>query len=262
MKTLDICLHIGPPIVLLSLIFILLRRQLHRDFRIFFLYMFYVPVATALQMAVMHRPAAYFWLYWSTEAGYGILALLVLREIFHRVFAVVYANYRWFRFLLPAIVIFSLGLSLWEVLQHPFGREDLPGVVNAIYWFDLGAHLVEGGVLLLLLALTAVLPIAWRRYEFGILAGFGLNASLTIIAYVLRFDLGRSCEVFFRYGPPIAYLFATLVWLRVFFRPPRSNCHPQMGLEEVERAILQFWTGLRQIKRAFGFRQVNTISPF
>lgn len=259
MRFFDISLYFASPIVLLGLIIIFVRRRLSPEFPVFFAYLLYVPVTAVLRMSVNYHSPAYFWLYWSTEAGFGIFALLVLREVFHRVFAVAYASYRWFGFLLPATVFIIVGFTLWETIYHPLWPRHIPWIISAIYWFDFGVHLLEGMILLLVLALTIAFPVSWRQYEFGILAGFGLNASVTMMAYLFRFQGGHAYENFFRYGPPVAYFLATLIWLHAFFRPPAPSRHPQMDLEEL-LAIVRRWKHLlEKIEKAVGLRR-RTIS--
>ena len=260
MQTLDFSLYLASPIVLLGLIVIFLRRKLNKEFPLFFIYMLYVPVTAALRMSVMYHQAANFWVFWTTEAIYGALGLLVLREVFHRLFALSYASYRWFRLLLPVAMSLILTFTLWETIYHPLHRGSLSPIVSAIYWFDLGVHLLEGIILLLVLVLTLGFPLSWRRYEFGILAGFGLNACVTIIAYVLRFQLGGGYEMFFRYGPPLAYLVTTAIWLHAFLGAPDSTQRPEIDIDEAMALLIRAKDGLASVKRLLGWRR-RALSP-
>jgi hypothetical protein len=111
-----------------------------------------------------------------------------------------------------------------------------------------------------LLALTLAFPVEWRQYEFGILAGFGLNASITMIAYLLRFEWGSSFETFFRYGPPVAYFLATLIWLHAFFHPPQPMPRSQMDYQEMLGVVRRSRELLEKIEKALGLRR-RVISP-
>jgi hypothetical protein len=117
MTTVDILLHLAPALVLLFLGWIFVRRRLNRELPLFFAYMLYVLLATGGRISVIHRSSPFFWVFWSTEAGFGVFALLVMREVFHRVFALAYAS----------------GLKPWAVLYSRFaaksdnpGRDELP----------------------------------------------------------------------------------------------------------------------------------------
>src|SRR5215469_15130786 len=257
----DLFLSFTAPAILLVLALIFLRRKLYREFPLFFTYVVYSAVGGALRETAIHHQFLYFWLYWISEALYGILALLVLREAFYRVFALPHAAYRWFRFLLPIIVLLILSLSMWEMAQHPLGTGTAGRMVSAIYWFDFGVHALEGAILLLVLALTLMFPVAWRRYEFGILTGYGISACVTMLADLLRFALGSRYETFFRYGPPIAYVLATLIWLHAFLVPPENPPRAQMGLDEMLGIMRRSREWLEWIKRVFGFRRQPLAPP-
>src|SRR5215472_13763508 len=251
----DLILSFTAPAILLVLALIIVRRRLYREFPLFFTYVVFSAVVGALRETAIDHRFLYFWLYWITEALYGILALLVLREVFNRVFALPYEDYRWFRFLLPAALFIILGFSFLEAVIHPSGGGYIPRLITAIYWFDLGVHALEGTVLLLVVALIVVFPVAWRQHEFGILAGFGVSACITILADLMMLQAGSRYETFFRYGPPIAYVLATFVWLHAFLLPaqsrPQSQLHPDEMLEIVRRSRKL----LEKIERALGLRR-------
>ena len=248
----DLILSFAPPAILAVTAIISVRRKLHREFMFFFIYVMYSAIVGVLRETVVNGPFLYFWFYWITEAVYGILALLVLREVFHRIFALPYAMYRWFRFLLPITVAIILSISMWEMAYHPFGYSMVGRWMSAIYWFDLGVHALEAMILLLVLALTLVFPIAWRKYEFGILIGFGMSACVTMLADLLRFEGGSTYEVFFRYGPPMAYVLAALIWLHAFLRPPQNQRRSQMDLDEMLGVVRRSREILGKIEKALG----------
>lgn len=252
----DLILTLAPPTILLVLAVIFFRRKLHRDFLFFFIYVLYSVGAGVMLVAVAGRPTLYFWLYWITEALNAILALLVLREIFHRIFALPFAMYRWVRFLVPSTVVIILTIAIREMVYRPLGRGIVGRLVSAIYWFDVGVHALEGTILLLIVGLTLIFPVKWRsrQYELGILAGFGISAAVSMIADLLRLLRGNSYETFFRYGPPIAYVLATLIWLHVFTSPLQTLFQPQMDWDEMQGVMRRSRELLQWIKRIFGLR--------
>jgi hypothetical protein len=52
-----------------------------------------------------------------------------------------------------------------------------------------------------------------------------------MFSMLLRFELGRNYEALFRYGPPVGYIIATLIWLHAFVYRPTIGLTPQMALE-------------------------------
>jgi len=251
----DLILSFTAPAILLALALIMVRRRLYREFPVFFTYVVFSAIVGALRETAVDHRFLYFWLYWITEAFYGMLALLVLREVFHRVFALPYDAYRWFRYLLPSALLMILGLSFSEAVIHPQGAGYIPRLITAIYWFDLGVHALEGTVLLLVIALIVVFPVAWRQHEFGILAGFGISACTTMLADVLVLNAGSRYETFFRYGPPIAYVLATFIWLHAFLQPPQSRPQSQLHPDEMLEIVQRSRKLLEKIERALGLRR-------
>ena len=235
----DLLLRFTTPVLLLVLIILLVRRKQHREFPVFFAYVTFSIVADSARQIASGHPADYFIVYWAAEAFYGILALLVLREVFHRVFVVEYDLHPWVRYLLPFTVVLILSFSIYQGIQHTTGYSKIRYIKEMIYWFDLGVHTFQGALLLLLLGLRVIFPVRWLRYEFGIIAGFGCNAVFTMSADLLHFDFGSSYEAFFRYGPPIGFILATLIWLQAFYRPPeeikRTGHDPQEILDLMRR---------------------------
>ena len=78
----DLLLRLTAPLILLALIVVLIRRKLYRQFPVFFVYLAYALSASGLRIAVKSQPKSYFVIYWSADIIYGILALLVIREVF------------------------------------------------------------------------------------------------------------------------------------------------------------------------------------
>jgi hypothetical protein len=233
---------------------IVVRRRLYKEFPAFFCYIVYVPIATALRISVTGRPTPYYWLYWITEGIYGAAEMLVITEVFRRVFILEFESERWFRALLPITIFLMFGFSLWQTVYHPLGRR-IPVAVNAIYWFDLGVHLLEGAILGMLIFLRTVFPVRWRPREFGILVGFGVAASFTFFAYLMRFEWGSRYELFFRYGPPAGYILATLVWLHAFLGPQEAKPKTERDAEERLGMIRRYQAMLEKMKRFVGMKR-------
>lgn len=253
----DLVLSFTAPVILLGLGGLFFRRKLYREFPLFFAYILYVPFADLLRISVTGRPTPYYWVYWITEGIYGVAEVLVITEVFRRVFAMEYEFRRWFRAILPVTIVLIFGFSLWQTVFHPLGRR-IPRIVNAIYWFDLGVHLLEGAILGLLVVLRTFYPVHWRTREFGILIGFGVAASFTLFAYLARFEWGSRYELFFRYGPPAGYILATLVWLHAFLRPLEARPRTEMDAEEMLGIVRRYQALLEKMKRSVGMKRAST----
>lgn len=255
MNIVDFILSFIAPVILLVLAGILVRRRVYTEFPLFFGYILYsAAVGILRETAIQHR-LLYYWLYWITEGIYGAAEVLVITEVFRWIFVLEHAAQRWFRAILPIIILLISGFSLWQTVFHPLGRR-IPWEVNAIYWFDFGVHLLEGVILALLPILIKFFPVSSKPREFGILLGFGVAASFTLLAYLMRFEWGSRYELFFRYGPPAGYILATLVWLHAFLTPVEARPKTEMDAEEMLGVMRRYRALMKKIKRFMGMKKI------
>jgi hypothetical protein len=243
----DLILTLSVQAMLLGLLVILVRKRLHIQFPLFSSYVLYALLVETIRLSLMHDPLVYAQLYWATEAIYAILALLVIREVYRHLFPIEYQAYRWLRMMLAATIVLILSFSCWEALKNPPEHGHIRQMVSFVYWFDLGVHALEGLLFLLLVLLRVVLPVAWRRHEFGILIGLGLPAAVTTVADLLRFEQGSRYELLFRYAPPIAYILATMIWLQAFLHPPEQQRAVTISMQEMEAVLRRDSEELKKI---------------
>ncbi len=261
MSIAEISLYLASPLVLLVLVIIFVQRRLTREFPIFFAYMLYVPVTALLRVSVVHHPKMQFWLYWSTEAIYGVFALMVLSEVLGRLFSLAHEADRWLRWVLPIGVVLVLGFVLLQTIYRPLIDGRVSHLRASIYWFDVGVHLLEGSILIFVLVLRSRFPVLWKRRELGILVGFAINAAIAITAFVLRFELGKQYEAFFRYSQALAYLMATLIWLVAFLGPPEPNHRSRGSVDEMLDEVKEGKGFLKWIERGLGLRRCISDLP-
>jgi hypothetical protein len=63
----------------------------------------------------------------------------------------------------------------------------------------------------------------WEYYPVGIVTGFAVLALGSWAAYASVSGFGTKLNVVGKYGPPLAYFIAVLIWLRTFLPPPRPD---------------------------------------
>ena len=221
--------------LMLMLLTLLIRRKQHRKFSWFAAYVVFFILAFVARITASHQSNnAWFIAFWFTDVILGALALLAIRQVFHRVLEVEYRLFRWMRFLLPVTLVLISGFSIYEGIQALDQHQKIMAMVNG---FDIGVHAFEATLLFLLLALRFLFPARWLRYEFGILTGYALNSIVTITADLLWLKLGSSYFWFYRFGPGIAYMLTELIWLWVFFVPPKAIEESNSGLEEFHAPV-------------------------
>src|SRR5438045_4519653 len=99
-------------------IFVLMgRRNLYRRFPLFAFYIAYLILATILRSLFLSNQHIYFYVYWFTEPGEILLAILAVHESFRAVFRAFYLLW-WFRFLFPGAIAAALTYAAWHAYVH------------------------------------------------------------------------------------------------------------------------------------------------
>lgn len=207
-----------PIIVLVFIDCIFIQRELYVDFPFFFSYISYALLAAALRAVIRNSPVAYFYTYWITDAILSLLALLALNEVFKHIFVFDYKQRWWFRVVLPITSLLIAAVFITQPLR-PYQNP----IANVAFSFDLGVNCLEALILLLLLFLDTVLMATKNYRDFGVVAGFGVSASVTILAELIRFHFGNKFARGFSYGPPTGFIVATIIWLVTFLRKPPAQ---------------------------------------
>lgn len=252
------------PVLQLVLLVILVRRGLRHRFRFFFAYTIYSILASVVGLAVIDRPVALFIVNSIAQVFYGVLALLAVREAFASVLEVYPSLWRpilWGP--LVALAGITMG-SLWRALLHrPVGPIFMAFLGTFSQWFILGVLVLEGCMFVacLRLAFRERNRFRWRRYDAGVLFGFGAVAIGSVPAYLARFNLGPAMDQAFLYFPAGAYTMAALTWLRAFYsderpvyRPKRKRTDPKIYPQVLE--VMQRW--VKEAEKALGLHY----SPF
>jgi hypothetical protein len=240
-----------------ALAVILFQRKLYRPrrFPFFTAYTLYSIVATTLRKVVTNGAKSYYALYWSTEVIYGVLALLALNDVFRRLHRLDYKDHRWFRLLLPITGLFIVIAAVWEAFHNPPTHGNVPRIVSAIFWFDLGVHGLEASIPLLFLLLKPFFLPPKSKYDLGVLWGFGVSALVTIVVDAARSSLGQQYEGWFRYAPPVGYALATIIWLRAFYQRPDWKPASEETVDALLAFMLRTENAFKEILKDLGLRR-------
>src|SRR6478736_1927816 len=119
MGALDLSPSITAAVLAILLAASLLRRKLHHEFPLFFVYVAYAILATVARVSVSGHYQTYFVVYWATAAVYSILALFALYEAFREVFLAFYMLWWWFWLLFPAAVGIAAFTQIRRAILNP-----------------------------------------------------------------------------------------------------------------------------------------------
>lgn len=230
-----------------ALIGIIVKRGLSRSYPAFNVYVIFSIFSTIARLLVRNHYILFFCTFWLTEAIYAALSLLVMVEIFQRAFRDLYDD-RLFRF-----VVACLGtLMLAAIAALPTTRHvDASPITAVILSANLVLRLLQVSTLVLFLSFVVFLDLNRRRYDLGIILGYGLFAAVYLIALALRSQLGANYGWSVALGHPIAYDCATGIWLLTFSRRqrrgPPAHTTGMGGAEELASRLGYFTDAHRRL---------------
>jgi len=211
-------LWIGGSALSLAVVVTMVQRKLQREFPFFFAYAVFQVVSAPALFLLYQRGvyANYFYAYWVSSAlGIG-LGLTVLYEIFQHAFRPYAALrglgsmiFRWAALvLLLAAVITALSAPVEQSL-----------LITAILSLERSIRMMQCGLLILMLFFSPQLGLSWRSHLFGIAAGFGAYAGVSLTLVSLKAQLGIPADAAYSLINSGAYTFAAALWFSYLLAP-------------------------------------------
>jgi hypothetical protein len=205
-----------PALALVLVGALMYRRRAYRELPFFFIY-----VISALLFGVLRYIGfklghdVYFYVYWITELAGAVFVALALYEIFLRRLFPSFQKVRFYRNLFPlaALVIFLL-----TVITASQSSNKRAAFVTASH----GADFVRTAILVFFVALMAFMGRQWKRYDFGIALGFGIQAAVAVADTAVSFR-SHSPSSILTTVDVIAYDITCLIWLITFCKPEKSS---------------------------------------
>ncbi len=217
-QVLKYALWVGGWALSFAVVVAMARRNLRQEFPFFFSYAAFQAVSVPAQFVLYHRGvyADYFYAYWVSSAlGIG-LGLTVLFEIFQHAFRPYAALrglgsmiFRW-----AALVL--LLVAVLTALSAPVGQSPL---ITAILSLERSIRMMQCGLLILMLFFSPQLGLSWRSHLFGIAAGFGGYAAISLTLVSLRAQLGIPGDTAYSLINSGAYTFAAAIWFAYLLAP-------------------------------------------
>lgn len=218
------------PGLILVLLSILVQRKLYKRFPAFFCYCLSIVCITVVRFLADGQPTRYFFVYWSTEACYLVIAFIAILSVLRPLTELEYVRHPWSRFILVPFLLMTAMVAFWTAVFKPINRT-IPGrIASAIYVFVILMCLAE--LLLFVVSFNARRrAIEWTQYEFGILKGFGALTFLNLLAYLallmplFHWTVTPQLEKIFQAFPIGAFIASEVIWLNAFWRPEPP--HPE-----------------------------------
>jgi hypothetical protein len=208
------------PVLQITLLIFMARREFHRAFPRFFSYILFQTLKSAcLFVAYRYFPESYFDAYWTGNAVSVIFTVAVMDEILRSLFS----EYGGIQILGTTIFRWSCGLLLLLAILGALSSSEAGGdrVVAAVFAFDRSMRLMQVGLFLLLMFLCRFLRNFSRQQVFGIALGFGIFASVELILVSVVMWYGNAQAPIISLLKSTAYNAVTLVWIGYLKQQPQ-----------------------------------------
>ncbi len=219
-----------PTVALLLVGALLYRRRVYRELPLFFIY-----VVSALSIGVLRYVAfrlgrdVYFYVYWTSELAAAVFVSLALYEIFLRRLFPAFHKVRFYRNLFP---LAAIAIFLVAVITASESSDKRAAFVTA----SSHADLARTAILVFFVALMALMGRQWRRYDFGIALGFGVQAAVALADTAISFQYHDKAPAFLTTIDVIVYDITCLIWLITFLRSEKTP--PSIPGDRLDTAAL------------------------
>jgi len=237
------------PLGLLAvLLFLMLRNRAYKVCPWFFAYVAFGVCADVARFVAHDHPRPYFATYWTTEAGYEILGILVMYELLRMVLKNLAGRW-WARLILPAALVLGIALSLAHARAAP---PQFSGLRYYLVVGEIAVRLVQGLIFIGLVVAVLILRLRWRQYPLGIATGLGGYSLVALLMNLKFYDFGTRFRFLASMTLLVAYSVAVLIWIWFFSVPQKPDPElPAPTPEELERyqaTLEQYLDWLRRMR--------------
>jgi hypothetical protein len=165
---------------------IMVKRKLHRQFPVFFIYILSQIVLFAilfpLYISGPEHYDTYFYVYWVSAAISLAIGFKVIHEIVLAVFRPFHALKDLATILFKWAALVMLLVALLVAASSPATNSPL---TQAVVTAQRCVRVVQCGLILFLLVFSRYLGISWKQHSLGIALGFGGYATVELAAFAL-----------------------------------------------------------------------------
>jgi hypothetical protein len=187
-------LWVAPKLLLGILAFLIWKRQLHRTFQIFFIYIIFEVVQWAILYPldlIPTVPAENFWrAYWISSLVEALIIFALLSEIFAGVFGAYSALARFGKRLIRwaggLLVIGATVTAAYAPIDNPHW------LIPATHILQETVYIVECGLISLLFIFAHYFQLSWNRLLFGIALGLGICACVQLGTWAVMANGGLA----------------------------------------------------------------------
>lgn len=240
-------LWVAPHVLLLLVAWMMLRRQIHKEYPLFFTYVLYefAQFCVFFTLAFLSLSGEQYANWWLLGAGISTAVRFgVIHEVYESVFRTYPALAQLGRVLFRwATVVLLLIAIAAAVLKTGDGASR---IVSAIYFSGRTVSIVQGGLLVLLFIFSRYFGLSWRSFVFGTALGLGIFASVDLAISAFNSQTGSRYIYAAQLFSMATYHFSVGTWIYYLLQrePVRKMKSPpptdlQDWNNELERLLQQ-----------------------
>lgn len=221
MSKAELILAVAGAVLQACVVLLLVSHRYFRQFPSFGVYLLFSVLVTVVELSVVQKSKALVLdIYLISESGYAVLSFLALQEAFRSVFRNFY-SLRWFKLSFPLIGILIVFVAL---VRAVFFRPPHDNPANvAFISLEIAIAFLQFGVFCVFILLVRFFHMRWQQHAFGIVLGFGIAAAGSLVAFLLRSEIGTNLNRLVQIAVPLTYIIGVVVWLVTFLREEPSG---------------------------------------
>ncbi|HET9365437.1 MAG TPA: hypothetical protein VFP71_10565 [Candidatus Angelobacter sp.] len=215
---------------------LLFRRDVKKDFPLFVAFIAVSIPISAARLLTTYWYHAYYYVFWTSEALLILLSVSALNQVFWKT----YEGFRflwWLRLIYYGGIVLALAIAIRSAIVSPPVQQqpEIAIIMDA----EIAGNMVRAGIVGIFAVMVRPMVIEFRRYAFGIVAGFGASSLGPVLAFISLSVSGTKHESFGKILSPLSYIVALIIWLRIFSLPDteEKEWKPPIPPEDMARTV-------------------------
>ena len=232
-------LWIAPHVFQVAVMWVMVRRRLHRQFPLFFIYTVaevfqaaaLVSISARLGFGTTYQQVFAGFLAVSTAARFGVI-IEILNHVLKRYPAVDSTGRSFIRL---STVVLLAGAVLLAVVMPQTNSDFL---LRATYSLDRSVTILQCGLLIALFIFSRYFSLSWSSLDFGLALGLGVFASVELATSAVWLHLGKFGNTSVNLFSMGVYHCCVLIWLFYVLKPEKIS---QNVPEQIPNHDLEVW---------------------
>ena len=209
------------------------RNGTQRAYPLFFFYVLFVAAHGTLLLTIKDFPLAYFYSYYAGTLVSVALSFFVLFEASKAVQSLptfTMDRTRFVQLCLACCVIAVLVVSQTQI-------QEASPIMRARVLIEESLRVVQLGVLCIFVLATKFFGLYWKRFEFGIVAGYGLYAAVELCALMIRAFWGEAALQHFILVKALSFFAACVIWVTYAAKREQAARTVELPLQEFHDSL-------------------------